>query len=373
VLEAKLAAIVADNAQEFIDLADAIQKALSAATNFFEYINDANRGGEIISQRSGMWTALNTSMDDLAKAGADERRVKAFHDRLDAFMSPKPKASGKGEGGSGGTGSRARRARTGRSLADEFGQIEGTLDPVARANAEYEKTIKLLDRAEAAGLKAAHGFDALREAARGQWSNTANVADNLVRPMEELVPAIKVAVPDVQSLAKELEMPLVAAAENIGPAWDNAAHGIIGAAHTIVDGVRGSGVLDVLSGVLDLFLSLGSIGAFGSKISANINSGYRGARAGGGSVGPGGYYLVGERGPELFAPGGSGTIIPNAALGGGRGTEVHVVPSPYFDAVVTERAQAVAAPIGVRAAQAGASMASTAEARRRRKIIPSRL
>jgi hypothetical protein len=45
--------------------------------------------------------------------------------------------------------------------------------------------------------------------------------------------------------------------------------------------------------------------------------GLSGARAMGGPVLAGGAYLVGERGPEVFMPRGSGEIIPNHALGGG--------------------------------------------------------
>ena len=45
-------------------------------------------------------------------------------------------------------------------------------------------------------------------------------------------------------------------------------------------------------------------------------SGISGARANGGSVMGGGTYLVGERGPELFTPGSSGSITPNGAMGG---------------------------------------------------------
>jgi hypothetical protein len=37
----------------------------------------------------------------------------------------------------------------------------------------------------------------------------------------------------------------------------------------------------------------------------------------GGPVAGGSTYLVGERGPELFTPGTSGSITPNNALGGG--------------------------------------------------------
>ena len=39
-------------------------------------------------------------------------------------------------------------------------------------------------------------------------------------------------------------------------------------------------------------------------------------KANGGPVKAGGSYIVGERGPEMFSPGVSGTITPNHALGG---------------------------------------------------------
>jgi len=58
------------------------------------------------------------------------------------------------------------------------------------------------------------------------------------------------------------------------------------------------------------------------RIGRGVNLGieerrFGGARALGGSVAGGSSYLVGERGPELFTPGTSGSITPNNALGGG--------------------------------------------------------
>jgi hypothetical protein len=47
---------------------------------------------------------------------------------------------------------------------------------------------------------------------------------------------------------------------------------------------------------------------------------FGGARALGGPVSPGGSYIVGERGPELFTPSSSGNITPNHAMGGGGNT-----------------------------------------------------
>ena len=49
-----------------------------------------------------------------------------------------------------------------------------------------------------------------------------------------------------------------------------------------------------------------------------------GMRAAGGPVAGGTPYIVGEKGPELFMPGRSGTVIPNNALGGGGTTNVVV-------------------------------------------------
>ena len=47
-------------------------------------------------------------------------------------------------------------------------------------------------------------------------------------------------------------------------------------------------------------------------------------KAMGGSVSAGGSFLVGERGPELFVPSKSGSIVPNHALGGSTNVVVNV-------------------------------------------------
>jgi lambda family phage tail tape measure protein len=61
-----------------------------------------------------------------------------------------------------------------------------------------------------------------------------------------------------------------------------------------------------------LFSSLGGMGGgLGSMF-----AGLAGARAAGGPVSPGGAYLVGERGPEVFTPNTGGAISPNGSMGG---------------------------------------------------------
>jgi hypothetical protein len=60
--------------------------------------------------------------------------------------------------------------------------------------------------------------------------------------------------------------------------------------------------------------------SFGSGLGGGVGSFFgklAGARAGGGPVTSGRSYLVGEKGPEMFVPGMSGSIIPNGGWGGG--------------------------------------------------------
>lgn len=63
---------------------------------------------------------------------------------------------------------------------------------------------------------------------------------------------------------------------------------------------------------------LGAAGAAlkGGGLSEALSKGFSGARADGGPVLPGGAYLVGERGPEVFRPHGAGTIDPAGVAGG---------------------------------------------------------
>jgi hypothetical protein len=61
-------------------------------------------------------------------------------------------------------------------------------------------------------------------------------------------------------------------------------------------------------------------------LATGIGDFFKGFRAEGGPVGSGKSYIVGERGPELFVPGSSGSIVPNDAMrgGGSGGTSVNI-------------------------------------------------
>ena len=61
-------------------------------------------------------------------------------------------------------------------------------------------------------------------------------------------------------------------------------------------------------------------GGLGEAIARVVQTAFAGSRADGGTVLGGGAYLVGERGPEVFRPGGAGVIEPV----GGSGITVNV-------------------------------------------------
>jgi len=89
-----------------------------------------------------------------------------------------------------------------------------------------------------------------------------------------------------------------------------------------------SGIFGLFSSFLNPFqanVGTGRDGTFGlGTYGSGIPTGAKGFRADGGPVKGGGSYIVGERGPEMFSPGVSGTITPNEMLGGSTNIVVNV-------------------------------------------------
>lgn len=101
------------------------------------------------------------------------------------------------------------------------------------------------------------------------------------------------------------------------------------------DAIQGGGFLSILEAVAGLGLQLGSIGLFGKNVQTSINKtpGF----ANGTSFAPGGWSIVGERGPELVDLPRGARVTPNNDLRGMGGSIAQIVPSPYFDVVVDGR------------------------------------
>jgi phage-related protein len=112
--------------------------------------------------------------------------------------------------------------------------------------------------------------------------------------------------------------------DNMGPAIGT----VLRVAFEVV-GTAIGGVITAVSRLINFFDDvIDKIKAFIKLIKDNplveglgniIDNIFGGGRAAGGPVSAGTTYLVGERGPELFTPSGSGSIIPNHRLGGGGG------------------------------------------------------
>ncbi len=107
------------------------------------------------------------------------------------------------------------------------------------------------------------------------------------------------------------------------------------------------------SGILN-FLTGGKEGTSFAAMFANIGKIFGGGRASGGPVDPSRFFMVGERGPELFVPKVPGNIIPNHALRGGSPVLNLTVNAPGATAetvMMIRREMAAAAPALVAASQ----------------------
>lgn len=88
---------------------------------------------------------------------------------------------------------------------------------------------------------------------------------------------------------------------------------------------------------------------------------YGGPQAAGGPVSSGTSYLVGEKGPEMFTPSSSGTIIPNGAMGSSGGKTIYNIDARGADQAgfarleaMIRQTQASIGPIAVRSVYASA-------------------
>ena len=133
-----------------------------------------------------------------------------------------------------------------------------------------------------------------------------------------------------QMIAKYIQMQIIGLAQQFLPS---------------IGGIFGAGGAPNLSGV---FGGSGGFSKFtsSSQFMPGVQS-LVGSRAVGGPVAGSGAYLVGERGPEVFMPGRSGTIVPGGGMGG---TNVTVNVDAGGTSVEGDQAQAKQLGVAVSAA-----------------------
>ena len=162
------------------------------------------------------------------------------------------------------------------------------------------------------------------------WKAFTQVADTIKDNEEKLKPLLTlfkgVAAFSRDVLAPVLGTVLSTALKAVGSILS----GLISGFSTLVGLING--VVSGIKSMIDLVRNNPLVKGIGGLID-NV---FGGGRASGGSVTSGTTYLVGEKGPELFTPNSSGTIIPNNAMGGS-GTTINLTVNGAIDPEGTAR------------------------------------
>ena len=119
--------------------------------------------------------------------------------------------------------------------------------------------------------------------------------------------------------AQENADKLTAQYEQLDTAFND---GIVNSIMAAVDGTKS--LSDSLLGVIKSMAKLILQQKLSNALKGFSFTSFFGFRANGGPVSAGSPYMVGERGPEMFVPSGSGKIVPNDQLGGGTSVVVNV-------------------------------------------------
>jgi hypothetical protein len=283
---------------------------------------------------------LLTAQDDIAKAAMlqlDTRlaTLQSMYDRA-RFATPEDRAAADAKRkpqipistGNGKKESRGGRTGTGKTEAEKAAEkrleLERSLTFEAIQQADNVKAIIEDRRIENELLQL--------ELDKGkEFADTTRSINELVRsgvPFSEafkLVEANQLITEQIEKQKELQEAQKAAAAEMdqlYGAIGDSIQTGIVDSLTAAVDGTKSLAEVasDTLRSLANIMLKFGLqtfLGGLGGGDPNNIFTKlFGGGRASGGTVKGGTSYLVGERGPELFTPGRSGSIAPNNAMGG---------------------------------------------------------
>lgn len=221
-----------------------------------------------------------------------------------------------------------------KALADKVQPILDRLFPEARALADFRSDAQTLSEARAGGAISASQYDEALRRLRGGTNEGASLGSDANLADGELT-KIQFALSQMTDATKRNADGVEVANVRVVQSFKDMADATLSALDRVASAVKGGGFLDILSSVVGLGLQLGSVGLFGSKVQANINSVPK--YAGGTRFHPGGLAMVGERGRELVnLPRGS-QVIPNSQINGMGGSRIQVEASPYFDVRVDGR------------------------------------
>jgi len=243
------------------------------------------------------------------------------------------------------------------AMRDMASEVQGLLNrlfpEIARMRAQAAD-LALLDQAESLGLLSGETASQARRRALGA---TAGEISEDLQKLDRGIGSLE----NMKTLTLDLGKTVGEQSRQIADSFGTMADRALQALDRLAQGIQRGDFLSILGGILNIGLQLGGMGLFGQRIATNINSQ---ARANGGMVSSGNSYLVGERGPEIFTPNGSGFITPNGGGGGGGQSVVVINNSALAEAFVQEQITATAPAIMQGAAQVTQQQMSR-QARRR--------
>lgn len=216
-------------------------------------------------------------------------------------------------------------------LDERQAQLRGVQDKLAASTNQYEREIateKIAQVKAASGqLQKMQDEQALLQG-RLAGNEAEVILNQQIRDLKKEFPgldeaAIKATLQQTNALKKQVE-----AAEQMKQVYTDIGmsikDGVVGAIQGAIDGtkslqeVASDLLLNIANKLLDVAVNLALFGAMsGTGTGGGLLGGLFKARAKGGPVSSGQTYMVGERGPELFVPGRSGTIVANDKMGGG--------------------------------------------------------
>lgn len=244
----------------------------------------------------------NTTMDVVNALRSAARSIPLSSPMSGLSAEPSLSVGGGGSGGGGGSASVVRSigdaARDAQreldALQGSLSRVIGRLDPTRAAREAREEMRATLNEAFRAGL--------LSEDERRKYFAAA-LFDGPTGTLEDTLKT-KVVIPMLET-GKAVKNQTQVIADNFAQMSQRVTSSLQGLANSIKQG----DFLGILSGVLNTFVQLGSMGVFGKSIQTNINAAPTNASTGANAP-AGKPFLVGERGREVFVPGQSGQIRP---------------------------------------------------------------
>ena len=204
------------------------------------------------------------------------------------------------------------------ALGESFQRLK-TLDPFTQANESAKEALKIFD------LLTANGFDKLTVAQKQAVTNVLSFGVTLQKTAHTVSEAATGAVNAIGLTTGEAKN----LADGVAGAFGNSFKGIVQGTMSVKDAFRNM-AQSIISQLLDVLvvqrlvsgISTGLQTAFPNVFGTTSGTGPT-TGAIGGSIQRGRPTLIGERGPEVFIPASSGSIIANKRLSDGGGVTVN--------------------------------------------------